>query len=213
MSDESNQEPLERVTGGCMCGKVKFEVNAPLLGAARCYCKRCQRRTGTAFSQTGLTQPGSFRITDGEEHVKMYEPGGDGWNKGFCAECGSHLLTRNAENPDLLAVRMGALDQDPQVPGEGPSVRRLRGSLVRDPRRRLAALRRENGLRIVPVSDVVSGTEPRTGRPAAGTSRRPACARTGHRAGRSTTGSSDRCCCCLVTRTSGSRSGHRCRGI
>jgi len=116
MSDESVQAPLEQVTGGCMCGAVKFEVNAPLLGAARCYCKRCQRRTGTAFSQTGLTQPGSFRITDGEEHVRMYEPGGDGWNKGFCAQCGSHLLTRNAENPDLLAVRMGALDQDPRIP-------------------------------------------------------------------------------------------------
>lgn len=113
---EASQEPLEEMTGGCMCGAVKFEVTAPLLGAARCYCKRCQRRTGTAFSQTGLTQPGSFRITVGEEHVKMYEPGGEGWNKGFCTECGSHLLTRNAANPDLLAVRVGALDQDPQVP-------------------------------------------------------------------------------------------------
>ena len=109
-------EPAETMTGRCVCGNVEFKIDKPLLGAARCYCKRCQRRTGTAFSQTGLTQPGSFRITKGEEHVKMYEPGGDGWNKGFCEQCGSHLLTRNAQNPDLLAVRMGALDEDPHVP-------------------------------------------------------------------------------------------------
>lgn len=113
---ETSPEPLDHLTGRCMCGKVKFEVDGALLGAARCYCKRCQRRTGTAFSQTGLTQPGTFRITEGEEHLKMYEPGDGGWNKGFCGECGGQLLTRNDENPDLLAVRMGALDQDPQVP-------------------------------------------------------------------------------------------------
>ena len=111
-----DQEPLKRVTGGCMCGNVKFEVNAPLLGAARCYCKRCQRRTGTAFSQTALTQPGSFAVTDGEEFVKTYEPGGGGWNKSFCGNCGSQLMSRSAENPDLLAIRMGALDEDPHVP-------------------------------------------------------------------------------------------------
>ncbi|MGK2933050.1 MAG: GFA family protein [Solirubrobacterales bacterium] len=113
---ETSQDPLQQVTGGCSCGKVHFEVNAPLVGAARCYCKRCQRRTGTAFSQTALTQPGSFGVTEGEEFVKFYEPGDGGWNKGFCSECGSHLLTRNAENPDLLAVRMGSLDEDPHVP-------------------------------------------------------------------------------------------------
>ena len=113
---ETSQEPLDHVTGRCMCGKVEFEVNAPLLGAARCYCKRCQRRTGTAFSQTALTQPGSFSVTEGEEFVKTYEPGDGGWNKSFCSECGSQLLSQSAENPDLLAIRMGALDEDPHVP-------------------------------------------------------------------------------------------------
>ncbi len=108
-------EPAEHLTGACMCGKVTFEVNAPLAGSAYCYCKRCQRRTGTAFSTSGLTRPGSFAITGGEELVKTYDPGDGGWRKSFCSECGSQLFTRNAENPDLIAIRMGALDEDPGI--------------------------------------------------------------------------------------------------
>ena len=95
-----------------MCGEVRFEIDQPLVGAACCYCKRCQRRTGTGCSISGLTMPGSMRFTHGEDSIHLYEPG-DGWNKAFCSNCGSQIHTVNPENPDLVAVRFGALDQDP----------------------------------------------------------------------------------------------------
>jgi hypothetical protein len=103
------------ITGGCMCGATRFEIAAPLPGALYCHCKRCQRRTGTAFSVSALTQPGSFAIVRGEDAVATYDPGDGGWLKSFCRECGSQLYTTNADNPDLVAVRMGALDDDPGV--------------------------------------------------------------------------------------------------
>ena len=110
MNDE--QTPL---TGGCMCGSVRFEVAKAPLGAAYCYCKRCQRRTGTAFSVTALTEPGTFRIAEGQESVRCYDPSDGGWVKCFCTKCGGQLYTSNPENPDLIAVRMGAFDDDPGV--------------------------------------------------------------------------------------------------
>jgi hypothetical protein len=103
------------LTGRCMCGAVRFEVTAPIAGAAYCHCKRCQRRTGTAFSVSGLTQPGSFSITQGLDSVGVYHPDDDGWLKSYCTECGSQLFTTHPENPELVAVRLGALDQDPGV--------------------------------------------------------------------------------------------------
>jgi hypothetical protein len=112
------------VTGGCMCGAVTFAVSRPLLGAAYCHCKRCQRRTGTAFSVSGLTEPGSFALTAGEQHVATYRPADDGWTKSFCALCGSQLFTTHPENPELIAVRLGALDSDP---GIRPSVHQFVG--------------------------------------------------------------------------------------
>jgi hypothetical protein len=108
-------EPVAPLTGRCMCGAVSFRVSEPLVGAAYCHCKRCQRRTGTAFSVSGLTQPGSFSITEGEELVRSWDPGDGGWVKSFCSRCGGQLFTVNPENTDLLSVRMGALDEDPGI--------------------------------------------------------------------------------------------------
>jgi hypothetical protein len=100
--------------GGCMCGAVRFRISEPLLGAVACYCTRCQRRTGTAFSATALTTPGSFAIVAGDDHVGSWDPG-DGWIKFHCVTCGGALYTRHPDNPELISVRMGAVDGDPGV--------------------------------------------------------------------------------------------------
>ena len=41
------------LTGGCLCGGVRFEVVEPLVSASYCHCTRCQRRTGTAAAVSG----------------------------------------------------------------------------------------------------------------------------------------------------------------
>jgi hypothetical protein len=121
MADEQSPTPAENPTpvaplsGACMCGGVRFSISEPLLGAIYCHCKRCQRRTGTAFSINGLIQPGSFAVTEGEDLIGRYDPGDGGWRKSFCSRCGSHLFTTNPDNPELVGVRIGSLDQDPGV--------------------------------------------------------------------------------------------------
>jgi hypothetical protein len=88
-------DPKLLITGGCMCGAVRFEIVEPLTGARYCHCTRCQRRTGTGFSVGAQTAPGSFRFVAGADRVSAYDPGGGGWLKSFC--------------------RMGALDADPGI--------------------------------------------------------------------------------------------------
>lgn len=109
-----SDSPELPITGGCNCGAVRFEISEPLLGAALCYCKRCQRRTGTAFSATALTSPGSFRLTAGESEIRDWSAG-DGWTKWFCPTCGGHIQTTNPEDPTAVAVRMGSFDSDPGI--------------------------------------------------------------------------------------------------
>ncbi len=117
MSTPAGAEPQGNapLSGACSCGGVAYDLSERLLGAAYCHCKRCQRRTGTAFSVTALTQPGSFSISKGADLVNEYDPGDGGWIKAFCTKCGGHLFTRNPENPELIAIRMGSLDQDPGI--------------------------------------------------------------------------------------------------
>ena len=109
------------LTGGCLCGTVRFELDEPPQSAGYCHCTRCQRRTGTAASASARIVPGSLRVISGEEALGAFEPP-DGFAKVFCARCGAHLWSRDPDDPTALGVRMGAFDEDP---GVRPSVRQF----------------------------------------------------------------------------------------
>jgi len=102
------------LTGGCLCGGVRFEVTEPLVSAGYCHCTRCQRRTGTAASAQARIVPGSLRILSGNELIRAYEPP-DGFAKHFCSACGSALWSRSREDPEIVSVRLGAFDGDPGI--------------------------------------------------------------------------------------------------
>jgi hypothetical protein len=102
------------LTGGCACGAIRFEISEPLVGAAYCHCTRCQRRTGGGASVSALTVPGSFAITQGAEHVGTWAPE-DGWEKSFCALCGSALFGTDPADGSRVIVRLGVIDGDPGV--------------------------------------------------------------------------------------------------
>jgi len=99
------------VTGGCLCGGIRFEITEPLVSFTYCHCTRCQRRTGTAASAQARIVPGSLRFTQGEELVKGWKPE-EGFEKCFCSTCGGQLFSRDPEGR-IRSVRMGALDEDP----------------------------------------------------------------------------------------------------
>lgn len=102
------------LTGGCMCGGVRFEITEPLVSSGYCHCTRCRRRTGTAASIQARIAPGSLRIVAGEELVRAWEPP-DGFAKMFCSACGSALWSRHPNDPDVMSVRLGAFDDDPGI--------------------------------------------------------------------------------------------------
>jgi hypothetical protein len=106
--------PTFPLTGGCLCGAVRFEVDEPLLTANYCHCTRCQRRTGTAASAQAVIEPGSLRIVKGADVVRAFRPP-DGWAKLFCPECGSALFSQSRDDPAKMTVRMSAFDTDPGI--------------------------------------------------------------------------------------------------
>ena len=102
------------LTGGCLCGAVRFEVTEPLVSAGYCHCTRCQRRTGTAASAQARIARGSLRVLSGDELIRAYEPP-DGFAKHFCSACGSALWSRSRDDPEFVSVRLGAFDGDPGI--------------------------------------------------------------------------------------------------
>jgi hypothetical protein len=92
------------LTGGCLCGGVRFEISEPLVSAGYCHCTRCQRRTGTGASPQGRIVPGSLRVTAGENLIKV-----------FCSACGSSLWSLVPNDGSIASVRLGTLDGDPGI--------------------------------------------------------------------------------------------------
>ena len=103
------------VSGGCLCGGVRFELSEPVQAAGYCHCTRCQRRTGTASSAQARVDGHTFRLVSGEDLVKCWRHPDGGFEKCFCRECGAHLFSRNPDDPAQMSVRFSAFDGDPGV--------------------------------------------------------------------------------------------------
>ena len=99
-------------SGGCLCGGVRFTLSEPAREAGYCHCTRCQKRTGGGHSLQARIDGRTFRLTQGEELVRCWQPPDAGFAKCFCGVCGAHLFSRGG---DQMSIRMAAFDGDPGV--------------------------------------------------------------------------------------------------
>ena len=102
------------ITGGCGCGAVRFEVDAPFVSAGYCHCTRCQRRSGTAASANARARRGSVHVVRGEDELRVWLPEG-GREKIFCGRCGSAVFSRDPGSVDYTGVRLGTVDSHPGI--------------------------------------------------------------------------------------------------
>ena len=100
--------------GGCLCGRVRYEISEPIVSAGYCHCTRCQRRTGTAAAASARIAPGSLRVVSGEQLIEAWRPP-EGFAKLFCSNCGGALWSQSQDEPDVISVRMGTFDADPGI--------------------------------------------------------------------------------------------------
>lgn len=100
--------PFVTHRGGCHCGAVAFEVDAPArLSTLECNCSRCEM-----LGFRHLIVPKSrFRLTSGEDALSEYR-----FNTGvakhlFCGRCGVQSYYIPRSNPDGVSVNARCLDR------------------------------------------------------------------------------------------------------
>ena len=101
---------VTKVTGGCLCGRVRYEAEVFLENGYICHCTICQRSTGQPAELTVLIKAGTLRYTRDEPKYYVSSPDG---KRGFCAQCGSRLVWQalRAEDDWLTNVTVGTLDR------------------------------------------------------------------------------------------------------
>ncbi|WP_435416952.1 GFA family protein [Parerythrobacter aurantius] len=101
---------MSEMSGGCLCGQVRFVASAEPVMQANCHCKNCQRQSGSAFS-TIIGIPEAALSVEGE--VKAFADSGESGQpvvREFCPDCGSPLFSKVAAAPGLVFIKAGTLD-------------------------------------------------------------------------------------------------------
>ena len=94
-------------SGGCHCGRVRFEVDAPAeLYIDECNCSMCQR---IAYLHLIVT-PDRFRITQGRDALALYTFNTGTAKHYFCSVCGIYTHHRRRSNPNEYGVNLGTLE-------------------------------------------------------------------------------------------------------
>ena len=102
---------MSQITGGCLCGNIRYTIKSEPKMVAQCHCKNCQRQSGSAFS-VNLMLPTSDLDLVGK--LKAYEDRETNSRKPvyrcFCPECGSPIKSDVASVEGYVFVKAGTLD-------------------------------------------------------------------------------------------------------
>jgi len=95
--------------GSCLCGRVRFELDAELGEFGYCHCKSCQKASGTAHAANAPIERRYFRLISGADAIKEFLSS-PGKIRAFCSGCGSPIYAFLTQSPEHLRIRLGVLD-------------------------------------------------------------------------------------------------------
>ncbi|HSU04276.1 MAG TPA: GFA family protein [Acetobacteraceae bacterium] len=101
---------MQQITGGCLCGEVRYNANVEPAFIGLCHCRNCQKESGSAFAiVVGIPQ--AALSVQGE--LKTYKDTGDTGKamfRRFCPNCGSTVVDEAEMMPGVLMLQVGTLD-------------------------------------------------------------------------------------------------------
>ena len=103
-----------KLTGGCHCGEVRYEVDGDPITHALCHCSDCRRHAGAPVVGWTMYPAGSLKLTQGT--TKTYESSENG-RRQFCPNCGTGLFyTNEAVLPGLVDIQSASYDNPELIP-------------------------------------------------------------------------------------------------
>jgi hypothetical protein len=103
------------ITGGCLCGAVRYAIDtdAPLAARA-CWCRLCQY-LGAGSATVNVVFPADKVSMSGTlSHFDGIADSGNHMRRGFCPVCGTGVTSEAEERPGFIVLRAGTLD-DPAI--------------------------------------------------------------------------------------------------
>ena len=102
------------LTGGCMCGSVRYELKSDPFDAGWCHCRTCQLTSGAPAMVFASVPDGHLVWTKGKEKVRQVRSSSFG-HRVFCGECGTPFLMRVDHQPETVDFSVATLDSPETV--------------------------------------------------------------------------------------------------
>jgi hypothetical protein len=93
---------MERFTGGCLCGNVRFVAAGSPYRVGICHCLDCRKHHGALFLASAIFPEDAVTV---EGETRDYA------GRHFCPRCGSSVFGRSG---DEIEVSLGSLDAPDQ---------------------------------------------------------------------------------------------------
>ena len=103
-------------SGGCLCGKVRYELRSEPFDCGWCHCRTCQLFGGAPAMPFASVPRDHFAWTKGEEEVRTIRSSSFG-ERSFCGSCGTPLTVAVDHQPETIDFPVVTLDNpDPVQP-------------------------------------------------------------------------------------------------
>ncbi|HEY6451009.1 MAG TPA: GFA family protein [Steroidobacteraceae bacterium] len=103
------------LSGGCLCGAVRYESSADPVFSGHCYCTDCQKESGCGHTTVAAVPDAAFRITGATAGFSKLGGSGQATERTFCVKCGTTLFSRPVAAAGLTILRAGTLDDTSQI--------------------------------------------------------------------------------------------------
>jgi len=102
------------ISGGCLCGAVRYETAAEPMVAGHCQCLDCRKSSGSGHcSHLGVPEAG-LTVTGALTGYDKPADSGNVVTRKFCPACGAAVLSTNSGMAGMVFLRASSLD-DPEV--------------------------------------------------------------------------------------------------
>jgi hypothetical protein len=98
------------IKGGCLCGKVRFEISAAPIAMRLCWCRDCQYLAAGSATVNVVFPSEAVSVTGELTDFVNVADSGNRMHRRFCPTCGTPVFSAAESRPHLLIVRNGALD-------------------------------------------------------------------------------------------------------
>lgn len=101
---------MDKVSGGCACGAIRYETSSKPGFSFHCHCRDCQRATGGGHASAFVIDVENATIKGDIRYFDTKADSGNIVSRGFCPKCGSPVLNRNSGFPNSLYFHAATLD-------------------------------------------------------------------------------------------------------